>query len=85
LFRLPARPTDHHEVVGVSREAIARLVEPPVEMVQSDVRQQGRGHAGNNLANIGLILQTMIPRSRLKPQYGRGSGFTQGHMGKEVT
>jgi hypothetical protein len=40
LLRLLGVLTEHHEVIGIPREAIAGLVESPVQAIEHDVRKQ---------------------------------------------
>src|SRR5262249_8116000 len=50
LLDLGLRLAQDHEVVGITHEAKAGVVELPVETVQSDVGQQGGEHPSNQLA-----------------------------------
>ena len=52
--------TEHHEVVGVAREAEAESVEMPVQMVQDDVSQQRADDPSLGGANRGGLEDTVF-------------------------
>ena len=84
-MRLLSRLANNHEVIGISREAIAGCMKFPVEVIQHNIRQERRNHPTNNVANSWLTLDIVIPRSRLKPIRGQGPDFEQVQVDKEVT
>ena len=49
-----------------------RLFDELVEPVEVDVREQGAGHAPNDVAKSSLIPDSVISRTRLRPTYGQG-------------
>lgn len=76
---------EHTEVVGITHEPQPPMLKLPIQFVENDIGQQGREHASNDVAKLGLTFHIVIPRSRLKPTYGEGSRFKQDHSDKEVT
>src|SRR6266446_552090 len=55
LLSLGSGLAEHHEIIGVTHEAVAELVELPVQMVEDDVGQQRAGNAPLGSANRGRL------------------------------
>ena len=52
LLSLGLGLTEHDEIVGVAYEAIAELVELPIQIVQDDVGQQRTGDSSYTVDNL---------------------------------
>ncbi len=68
-----------HEVIGIPHQlgvgpatGTVRAVEPVLEPVQVEIRQQRGYHAPNNVAKCSLIPDSIIARAQLRPKYGQG-------------
>jgi hypothetical protein len=47
-------------------------LDPPIEPVEVDVGKDRAEHAPNNVAKSSLIPDSVISRTRLRPEYGQG-------------
>ena len=72
LLDLSLGATEDHEIVGITHEAVAGVVEVPVEAIESNVGQQGGYDPSHNLAKKpSLTIETVISRDYLRPSDGR--------------
>jgi hypothetical protein len=71
--------SQNHEVISIPHQlgigpatGTVRTVEPFLEPVQVEIRQQRGNNAPNNVAKSSLIPDSIITRAQLRPKYGQG-------------
>ena len=66
LFGLRLGRAEHHEVIGIAREAIAGLMKLPVQVIENDVGQQRRDDPSYTVDNFEFL--RVVPFQR-PPSY----------------
>src|SRR5208337_4470110 len=74
-----------HEVIGITHEAAAVLVELPVEAVESDVGQQGRNDSSLRRAERRRSKQALLHHSGLERSFDQAENVAIGDLGSHTS
>ena len=73
-------PAENHEIVGVAHEAVAGVVELPVEAVQSDVGKQGGYDPSLRRAHRGRLEHALLHHPGLEKSFDQIENVAVGHF-----
>src|SRR6266436_2901739 len=83
LLSLGSGLAEHHKVIGVAHEAVAELVELPVQMVQDDVGQQRAGNPALRGADRGRLEHAIFHDACAKEFLDEVKDVAVGDLGRD--
>ena len=82
LLSLSGGKAKHHEVIGLTHEAIAVFVKPPIQMMEHDVGQQRTDDASLGRTHRGRFEDTVFHHAGAKELFDEAKEVAVGDLGR---